>query len=166
MAEKGKTCCFSGHRPAKLPWGANEDDPACRRLKEELRSRLDGIYEAGYRHFICGMAIGCDMYFAEAVLKLKENYPDITLEAAIPCGSQPEKWNSEQRKRYNRLIDACTYVTVLQINYTSDCMMKRNIYMVDHASLLLACFNGCAGGTMNTILYARRNGVKDIIIDI
>ena len=22
-------CCFSGHRPQKLPWGWNETDPAC-----------------------------------------------------------------------------------------------------------------------------------------
>ena len=58
------TCCFTGHRPAKLPWGTNEKDPRCLALKEELTSRLEGIYEAGYRHFICGMAEGCDMYFA------------------------------------------------------------------------------------------------------
>lgn len=21
------TCCFTGHRPSKLPWGSNEGDP-------------------------------------------------------------------------------------------------------------------------------------------
>ena len=166
MAEKGKTCCFSGHRPAKLPWRMNEKDPACLALTAEMLSRLEGIYEAGYRHFICGMAIGCDMYFAEAVLELKKAHPEVTLEAAIPCGSQPEKWYIDQRKRYNRLIDSCTKVTVLQIDYTPDCMMKRNMYMVDKSSLLLACFNGRPGGTMNTLLYAQRNNVKTIIIEI
>ena len=166
MADKEKTCCFSGHRPTKLPWGANEADPACRKLKEELRSRLEGIYEAGYRHFICGMAIGCDMYFAEAVLELQKAHPDVTLEAAIPCGSQPEKWYLDQRKRYNRLLDACSTVTVLQISYTPDCMMRRNMYMVDNSSLLLACFDGRPGGTMNTIVYAQRTDVKVIFIDV
>ena len=166
MAERDTTCCFSGHRPAKLPWRINENDPACLALKDEILSRLEGIYEAGYRHFICGMAIGCDMYFAEAVLELKKKHTDITLEAAIPCGSQPEKWFLDQRKRYNRLIDSCSKVTVLQIDYTPDCMMKRNMYMVDHSSLLLACFDGHPGGTMNTIVYAQRNDLKVIIIEI
>ena len=45
-------------------------------------------------------------------------------------------------------------------------MMRRNRYMVDRASLLLACFDGRPGGTMNTILYAERSGVKVIIVDI
>ena len=166
MDERETSCCFTGHRPQHLPWGANEDDPRCKALKEELRQRLEGIYESGYRHFIGGMAIGCDMYFAEAVLELKEKHPDVTLEAAIPCGGQPERWSLEQRKRYNRLIDRCDTVTVLQIDYTPDCMMRRNRYMVDRSSLLLACFNGQPGGTMNTILCAMEQAVPVIRIEI
>ena len=166
MEEREISCCFTGHRPNKLPWGTNEQNEMCLKLKDELNARLEGICEMGYRHFICGMAIGCDMYFAEAVLELKKKYPDISLEAAIPCGSQPERWTVEQRKRYNNLLDSSEKVTVLQITYSADCMMKRNMYMVDHSSLLLACFNGSPGGTMNTLLYAQRNAVKTVIIDI
>ena len=40
------------------------------------------------------------------------------------------------------------------------------MYMVDNSSLLLACFDGHPGGTMNTIVYAQRNDVKVIIIDV
>ena len=64
------TCCFTGHRPTKLPWGINEFDERCIALKEELKAAIKGIYDCGYRSFLCGMAIGCDMYFAEAVLKM------------------------------------------------------------------------------------------------
>lgn len=165
-ARKELTCCFTGHRPNKLPWGLNEKDPRCIGLKNELAARLEGIYLIGYRHFICGMAIGCDMYFADAVLALKEKHDDVTLEAAIPCGDQPEKWNSAQRLRYNSIIDRCDKLTVLQIAYSADCMMKRNQYMVDSSSLILSCFNGSHGGTMKTLLYAQRQGLQSIIIDI
>ena len=161
-----KSCCFTGHRPAKLPWGANENDPRCTALKEELFCRLLGIYEAGYSHFICGMAIGCDMFFAEAVLRLKKEHPEITLEAAVPCGSQPDRWTRALRERYNALLDSCSEVKVLQLHYSPDCMQKRNQYMVDKSSLLLACFDGRPGGTMSTILYAQRQGLKTIIIDV
>jgi len=160
------SCCFTGHRPAKLPWGTKEDDARCRALKEEIAMRLQGIYEAGYRRFLCGMAIGCDMYFAEAVLALRRLYPDIRLEAAIPCGTQPDKWSAELRRRYNALLDSCDTVTVLQIQYTPDCMMRRNRYMVDRSSLLLACYDGRPGGTMSTILYAERQNKKVILIDL
>lgn len=160
------SCSFTGHRPTKLPWGSNEKDSRCIAMKEELAARLEGIYEAGYRHFICGMAIGCDMYFAEAVLELKKKHPEITLEAAIPCGTQPDRWAKPMRERYNNLLDRCSMVKVLQIDYSPDCMMRRNEYMVDNSSLLLACFDGRPGGTMSTILYAQRKGLSVITIDI
>ena len=166
MDKRKITCCFSGHRPVKLPWGTKENDPRCIMLRQEIAASVEGIYEAGYRHFICGMAIGCDMYFAEAVLELRKKHHDITLEAAIPCISQAEKWSSEQQNRYNALLAQCDEQSILQHSYTRDCMMERNKYMVDNSSLLLACFNGMPSGTMNTIVYAGRQDVKVIIIDI
>ena len=166
MDERDITCCFTGHRPNKLPWGSREDDPRCAALKAELLARVEGLYLAGYRHFLCGMALGCDMLFADAVLALREQYGDLTLEAAIPCGTQPDKWRLPERQRYNALLDRCDRVKVLQIAYTPDCMMRRNRYMIDRSSLLLACFNGSPGGTMNTILYAQREGVQTILIDL
>ena len=166
MGDRAHSCCFTGHRPMKLPWGMNERDPRCMALKLELAARLEAIYALGYRHFLCGMAIGCDMYFAEAVLALRDVHGDVTLEAAIPFGDQPGRWDEAQRRRYNSLIDRADKVTVLQIGYTSDCMMQRNRYMVDRSSLLLACFDGRPGGTMKTILYAERSGVKTVIIEV
>ena len=166
MDELEKTCCFTGPRPQHLPWGLREDDPRCAKLRFELRCSLEGLIQEGWQHFICGMAIGCDMYFAEAVLSLKQEYPDITLEAAIPCGGQPDRWASEQRRRYNRLLDSCDKVTVLQIAYTPDCMQRRNQYMVDRSSLLLACHNGRPGGTLNTMAYAMHQGRKIIQLEI
>ena len=164
--QKENTCCFTGHRPMKLPWGANESDPRCLELKAEIAARLEGAYQQGYRKFICGMAIGCDMYFAEAVLALRECYGDVCLEAAIPCGAQPERWHKKERLRYNELIDRADEVNVLQVAYTPDCMMKRNKYMVDNSSMLIACFDGRPGGTMSTILYAQRSGLSVLICDI
>lgn len=166
MNERATTCSFTGHRPQSLPWGTREDDPRCKQLKMELSARLEGLYEAGWRHFLCGMALGCDMYFAEAVLHLRAEHPDVTLEAVIPCGSQPDRWGIAQRQRYNRLLDACDSVNVLQIRYTPDCMQKRNRYMVDHSSLLLACYTGYSGGTQSTLLYAERQGIQTLVIEI
>ncbi len=166
MDEHALTCCFTGHRPQKLPWGMNEGDPRCLALKAELAARLEGLYELGCRRFLCGMAIGCDMYFAEAVLALRDLHPDLRLEAAIPFGDQPGRWNEKQRRRYNALINAADGVTVLQTVYTGDCMMRRNRWMVDRSDILLACYDGRPGGTMNTILYAQRCGLRVVLIEL
>ena len=67
---------------------------------------------------------------------------------------------------YFSLLSACDIVTYVSHMYSPDCMMKRNQYMIDRSSLLIACFNGRSSGTMNTILYAERAGVNTVILEI
>ena len=148
------TCTFTGHRAEKLPWGYNENDPRCRRLKRTLYDTIEAVYESGFHRFICGMAEGGDLYFCEAVLALREDHPDITLEAAVPFAGQAEHWGTAQRQQYESLLSRCDTVTVLQEHYSPGCMMKRNRYMVDHADLIIACYDGKSGGTLNTLRYA------------
>ena len=166
MIKRENTCCFSGHRPTKLPWLQNGDSDECIALKAEMASRLNGFYLSGYRTFMCGMAIGCDMYFAEAVIKLREKHNDVRLIAVIPCSDQDSHWTRPQRARYRRLLDQCDDIRVMQETYSVGCMMKRNTYMVDRSSLLYACYSGKPGGTMKTILYATRQELTVVISDI
>ncbi len=159
---RSKTCCFSWYRPEKLPWGYIEEDDRCRRLKEKLYDVVSAVYASGIRHFICGMALGSDMYFCEAVLQLKEDHPDITLEAAIPSEDQAAKWNEANRSRYFSLVAQCDVETYVSRRYTPDCMMRRNMYMVDKSSVLIAVYDGRFGGTMHTVGYAEMNGLEII----
>ena len=39
--DRSTTCCFTGHRPNRLPWGEREDDPRCLALKEQLRQAVE-----------------------------------------------------------------------------------------------------------------------------
>lgn len=71
---KGKVCCFTGHRPQKLPFGFNEEDERCVLLKDRLKGAIEMlITEHNITHFISGMALGVDIYSAEIVLSLKKS---------------------------------------------------------------------------------------------
>ncbi len=166
IVDRANNCCFTGHRETKLPWGNNEEDLRCIALKESLYDAVEAVYRSGIRHFICGMATGCDFYFCEAVLALREEHPEVTLEAAIPFEGQSKGWSEGQRKRYDRLVSECDYHTVVQKDYSPDCYMRRNRYMADSCSVLIAAYNGRKGGTMNTLLYAIRNGLEVIQLPI
>ena len=164
MRSRQISCCFTGHRPGKLPWRYDEADPRCLSLKRRIADALDAAYEEGYRHFLCGMALGCDLYFCEAVLELKAVHPDVTVEAALPCPTQADAWPPDQQARYRRLVDACDFETLVSSRYTPSCMQRRDRYMVDHASLLIAVFDGTPGGTRYTMQYAmsRRIPIVDL----
>ena len=160
MPARQESCCFTGHRPAKLPWGYNESDPRCVRLKKRIADAVLLAYQEGYRHFLCGMAQGCDLYFCEAVLALRERYPEVTVEAAIPCPTQADAWPEAERRRYRELVAKCDMETMVSDTYSSACMQRRDRYMVDHAMLLIAAFYGTAGGTRYTVEYALRRGIE------
>lgn len=158
MKEK-KVCCFTGHRPQKLSFGFNEEDGRCVQLKQAIMEQTEKlITQCGVTHFIVGMALGVDIYSAEIVLLLKEKYPQITLECAIPCETQCEKWSEPMRDRYFYIVMSCDEETMLQRHYTKDCMQKRNQYMVDKSDYVIAVWNGKPSGTGNTVHYAESKG--------
>lgn len=166
MLGQEETCCFTGHRPHRLPWREDEQDPRCARFRAELDRQVRLAYRRGYRHFISGMAQGGDLLFCEAVLRLKAECPDVILEAAVPCAGQADRWKAAQRERYRRLLLQCDLETLVQQEYTPSCMMRRNYYMVERSSLLIALFDGKpGGGTCKTLLYAIRHALEIIQLD-
>ena len=164
MRARQESCCFTGHRPTKLPWRYREDDHRCLRLKRRIMDALEAAYEEGYRHFLCGMAQGCDLYFCECAIELRRRHSDVTIEAAIPCPTQADSWPAAQRQRYRALLEACDFETMVSSVYSPSCMQRRDRYMVDHASLLIAAFDGSSGGTRYTVEYAMRRGLD--ILDL
>ncbi len=124
-------------------------------IKYRLRQLIVGIIrKKSVTHFISGLAEGVDTWAAEIVLEIKEESANITLEAAIPCENQTASWNVKSKERRDRIMAMCDKVTILQRNYTYDCMMRRNRYMVDRSDYVIAVWNGQPSGTANTILYA------------
>ncbi len=165
--KRESTCCFTGHRTDKLPWGNNELDMRCLRLKHRLNQAVADAYEEGMRHFISGMARGSDLFFAEAVLRLRRDHPDVTLEAARPCETQADSWPESEQRRYLAILDQCDYETLVQHQYDRGCMQRRNRYMVDRSCLVLSVFNGePKGGTFQTLTYAKRKGVRINILQL
>ena len=168
--EKHKTCCVTGHRPSGFPW--NYNDKNCAEHKEYLQtmlSLLDSlIREEGYDFFICGGAIGVDTDFAETVLSLKEKYPHIKLEIAVPCENQDLKWSDADKLKYRDILKKADIVTVLSKQYTRFCMQKRNQYMVDKSDFAVAFWNGKnkRGGTYNTIRYIERKHKDYELVDL
>ena len=128
---------------------------------------MEAAYDEGMRHFICGMARGCDLYFAETVLALREQERDILLECARPCETQADSWPEREQARYRSILDRCDLETLVQHRYDRFCMMRRNRYMADRSGRIVAVYNGVPkGGTYQTLAYAMKKGLDVCIIDL
>ena len=161
---KNQTACLTGHRPKSLPWGYNENSVQCLKFKEHLKAIIDKTIDSGITTFFTGMAEGFDMIAAEILIKLKDKHKNLKLIAAVPCLNQTIKWNINQQERYNNILTKCDKVIILSREYTSSCMIERNKYMVDNSSICIACYNGSPSGTGKTVEYARKKGLRILII--
>lgn len=162
--ENIKTCCFTGHRPQKLPWGFNENDERYMATRQKVKQEIENACNNGYITFISGMALGFDIMCAEIVIELKKTYPQIKLQCALPCMTQDSVWKDTQKKRYHKVLEQADEIWCENETYTANCMLERNEYMINNSSLCIALYDGKGGGTKQTIDYAESHGVKVIIV--
>ncbi len=161
-----KCCAFTGHRPKKFPWGYDEADTRCIALKKALAEQIVKLVDAGYTDFFSGMAEGADIWAALAVLALKKENSTLKLHCVLPCEGQADKWSASARELYFSILEQADFVVYVSREYSKDCMLKRNRYLVDHAACLLAIYNGeWRGGTAMTVRYARKLKREVIILD-
>ena len=147
-----------------MPLGEDENCPTCMAYKALLTEKIEQLIEKGYGHFISGGAMGVDTWAVEAVLKLKEKHSWILLEMVSLFDDQAKSWTVEYRQRHDSLFKKADNVTATSNSFYRGCYHKRNRYMVDNADVVLACFDGKAGGTEVTMDYAEKNEVPVMIL--
>ena len=136
------------------------------KLKEELSDRIEKLIADGYTDFLSGMAEGVDTWAVEIVLVLREKKTALTLHCILPCREQADKWCDSARQRYRIILDQADSIVYVNRAYCKNCMLERNRFLVDHADLLLAVYNGeRRGGTAATVRYARKQGKEILILD-
>lgn len=144
-------CCFTGHRPEKLHRSTEEAIAA-------LTAAIDRAIAEGYTTFISGMAQGIDIWAAEIVLNRRSQNPDIKLVCAVPYLGFELGKKGKWTERILRIMSNANSVKFVREKYSRSVFQLRNIWMVNHSSLLIAAYDGEAGGTKNTIDYALREG--------
>ena len=152
-----ETWCFTGHRPGKL-YGYDKNAPGNVKLRQAIKDAVILLHlKHGINNFITGMAMGWDMWAAEVVFYLKRIYPNIKLICAIPCKGHLESMPLFEQEEYEHILDEADYIHyVTNMQYTPQCLQKRNEWMVDNSVGQIAGWDGTKGGTYNCIKYANK----------
>ena len=141
-------CCFTGHRPQKLKRSEAE-------IRSDLECAIGQAIDAGYTTFITGMAYGVDIWAGEIVIALRRQNPSLHLIAAVPFPGFEVRWSAEWKREYTRLLGKADLVRFICPGYHAGAYQRRNEWMADHASRVIAVFDGQPSGTKNTVDYAR-----------
>lgn len=134
----------TGHRPDKLGGYSVEVN------QKLLKVALDNL--EGVTKVISGMALGWDTALAHAA-RMK----GIPFIAAVPFFGQERMWPKVSQDSYHDMLKAAEDVVyVCDQGYAPWKMQIRNEWMVDHCDMVLALWDGSAGGTGNCMKYVQQ----------
>ncbi|MDE5577532.1 MAG: DUF1273 domain-containing protein [Oscillospiraceae bacterium] len=161
----GKTVCFSGHRPEKLPDEGSDRSQVIRTLKSILYKEIIDSAENGCTTFITGLARGVDLWAGEMIMELKAKGMPLKLVAAAPYKAHGNSFKGRDKFILGNILLKADEVVYVSENYTRECMRLRNEYMVNRSDKLIAVVSDYRSGTGQTIRYAERCRIEVKIIN-
>lgn len=148
-----RQCCFTGHRPEKLKRSEGE-------IKKSLEEAILKAIHNGYTTFITGMARGVDIWAGQIALRLRQSNPDLRIIAALPYPDCDTRWSASWRRQYAEVLEAADLVKCICSQYSKVSFQRRDEWLVDQSSRVIAVYDEVPGGTKNTIDYSIKCGVE------
>lgn len=102
--EKEYRCAIIGQHPMRFPWGFDEEDTQCRRMKLELAQCIMELRQCGVTEFQVACDPGVGLYAGEIVNITKQNDEAMRLVCVTPFEEQATKWTPQLRERYFNML--------------------------------------------------------------
>lgn len=147
------TCTFAGHREVY-------QSHISEKLEQEIEKILD--LDESFRFLVGGMG-DFDGLCASAVRKAKRSHPEkqISLELVMPYLTQEL---NESKDYYEQFYDDVIIPIELAGVHYKSAITKRNQWMVEQSSYLIAYVYRDFGGAYTTLQYAKKKGLQVVNI--
>jgi uncharacterized phage-like protein YoqJ len=148
MEVQHEVMAVTGHRPSGIDNDYTYSSEIWRGLKKAYEELFIGM---NVDHLLTGGALGVDTVAAEVALS-----SGIPYTVCVPFDGQDSKWPKKAKQRYERLLDNSEGIIVVSPGpYAVWKLHRRNEFMVDNSSMVLATWNGKPkGGTYECVQYA------------
>jgi uncharacterized phage-like protein YoqJ len=157
MPEAWPAVMVTGHRPKHLhpsvrPWVRAELERLALKMRDEY----------GTTTGISGMALGADLWWADAVVK-----SGLRLSAHVPFPQQPDKWAEDDKAEWSRLCQLAHTLKTYGGYYDVKTLHARNDGMIREADAAIAVYDQrkTEGGTASAVRKLTRLGLPIIHVN-
>ena len=151
-------CAIIGQHPMRFPWGFDEEDTQCRRMKLELAQCIMELRQCGVTEFQVACDPGVGLYAGEIVNITKQNDEAMRLVCVTPFEEQATKWTPQLRERYFDMLIKCTHMTAVSFHKQPDAQLKAYRTIIRQSDMVLAVYDPASArgdDTDTAISYAR-----------
>lgn len=135
--DKPIRCAIIGQHPMRFPWGFDEEDASCIKMKMELAQQIMALRQSGVSQFLTACDCGVGLYAAEIINGLRTSDHDLMLLCYIPHEEQATKWAPYLRERYFDMLTACTYLSAVCEVGMSGAQLQAYKRIIDLADVVL-----------------------------
>ncbi len=139
--DKPICCAVIGQNPMRFPWGFDEEDDRCRKLKIELAQQIMMLRQNGVSQFLTACDCGVGLYTAEIINGLRTTDHDLMLLCYTPHEEQTTKWAPYLRERYFTMLEQCTLISAVCEAGAPDAQLRAYKKIIDLADVVLAVYD-------------------------
>jgi uncharacterized phage-like protein YoqJ len=143
-----KVLTITGYKPQEIGI-YKQDEEGIIYIKKAIEQRLISLIEQGVEWILISGQLGVELWAAEVILSLKEEYDQIKLAVITPFLEQEEKWNEANQQLYMEIISQADYtnsVTNRKYDHPSQFRMKTQ-FLIEKSDALLVLFDEEVGGS-------------------
>lgn len=134
-------CAVIGQNPMRFPWGFDEEDKFCSKMKTELAQQIMALRQSGVSQFLTACDCGVGLYAGEIINGLRTADRDLMLLCYTPHEEQATKWAPYLRERYFDMLEKCTHISAVCPVGTSDAQFCAYRQIIDLADVVLAVYD-------------------------
>ena len=140
--DKPIRCAIIGQHPMRFPWGFDEEDESCTKMKMELAQQIMVLRQSGVSQFLVACDCGVGLYAAEIVNGLRATTDrDLMLICYTPHEEQATKWAPYLRERYFDMLTACSYLSAVCEVSAPDAQLQAYQKIIDLADVVLGVYD-------------------------
>ena len=125
----------------RYPWGFDEEDSGCRKLKIELAQQIMVLHQCGVSQFLTACDCGVGLYAGEIINGLRTTDRDLMLICYTPHEEQATKWAPYLRERYFTMLEKCTLISSVREVGASEAQLQAYKKIIDLADVVLAVYD-------------------------
>ena len=139
--DKPIRCAVMGQHPLRFPWGFDEEDASCAKMKMELAQQIMALRQSGVSQFLVACDCGVGLYAAEIINGLRTTDRDLMLLCYTPHEEQATKWAPYLRERYFDVLEKCTCISAVCEVGAPDAQHNAYKKIIDLADVVLAVYD-------------------------
>lgn len=121
----------------------NPKHPGIEIIKKALKKQIIQLAEENLEWVIINGQLGVELWGAEVVMELKENFPNLKLAILPPFEDHEKNWNEQNQEYYNSIKDLADYVNIISKRpYAGPWQFKASsAFLLDHSDAMLIVYD-------------------------